>query len=414
MSPNKSVFSKKKIILGITASIAAYKAASICSKLTGMGADVIPVMTPNALNFITPLTLSSISGNKTIVDQFENQKEIYHISLSHSADVFLIAPASADVISKISYGTGDNFLTTSAISAICPVLIAPAMNESMYLDPVVQQNINNLKESGKYFFIGPASGKLACGEEGQGRMEDEDIIIERLGELLKYKSDLRGKKILITAGGTKEFIDPVRYISNKSSGKMGYALAEEARSRGAEEVILVSASEKSLKPYGVKIVYASDTEEMRSALLEHLEDSHIVIMAAAVSDIVPIKKYNFKLKKKDDILSKIGFKENENILELLAKKKKKDQYLVGFAAETDYSIRNVNEKLKGKNIDMIVGNDISIEGIGMGSDYNEVDLIRQDGSVKKLSRDKKRIIARGIWDEIIENLSAVKNKQEGQ
>jgi len=408
--PNKSVFSKKKIILGITASIAAYKAASICSKLTGMGAGVIPVITPNALNFIAPLTLSSISGNKTIVDQFENQKKIYHISLSHSADVFLIAPASADVVSKLSYGIGDNFLTTSVISATCPVLIAPAMNESMYLDPVIQKNINHLKESGKYFFVGPASGKLACGEEGLGRMEDEDVIIERLGELLKYKSDLKGKNILITAGGTKEFIDPVRFISNKSSGKMGYALAEEAHFRGAKKVILISAAEKSVKPYGVEVVYAGDTAEMKRALLEYLEDSNIIIMAAAVSDIVPIKKYNFKLKKKDDILSKIRFKENENILELLAEKKKEDQYLVGFAAETDYSVEFVKGKLKHRNIDIIVGNDISVEGIGMGSDYNEVDLIRQDGTVKKLARDKKRIIARGIWDEIIENLNVVKNR----
>ena len=410
MSPNKSVFSKKKIILGITASIAAYKAASICSKLTAMDAEVIPVMTPNALNFITPLTLSSISGNKTIVDQFENQEKIYHISLSHSADAFLIAPASIDVISKLSYGIGDNFLTTSAISATCPVLVAPAMNESMYLDSVIQKNINHLKESGKYFFVGPASGKLACGEEGLGRMEDEDVIIERLGELLKYNSDLEGKKILITAGGTKEFIDPVRYISNKSSGKMGYALAGEAYFRGAKKVILISAAVNLVQPFGVEIKYTGSTADMKKALLEYLEDSNIIIMAAAVSDIVPLKKYDFKLKKKDDILSKIKFKENENILELLAEKKKKGQYLVGFAAETDYSVEAVKEKLKGRNIDMIVGNDISVEGSGMDSDYNEVDLIRQDGYVKKLARDKKRIIARGIWDEIIKNLNTVKNR----
>ncbi|HEY4696329.1 MAG TPA: bifunctional phosphopantothenoylcysteine decarboxylase/phosphopantothenate--cysteine ligase CoaBC [Candidatus Hydromicrobium sp.] len=404
MSLNKSVFLKKKIVLGITASIAAYKAASICSRLTGMGAEVVPVMTPNALNFITPITLSSISGNKTIVDQFTNQKKIYHISLSHSADIFLIAPASADTISKLSYGIGDNFLTTSAISAACPVLVAPAMNESMYLDPVIQKNIKQLKESGKYFFVGPKSGRLACGEEGLGRMEDEDIIIERLGELLKYNSDLKGKKVLITAGGTREFIDSVRYISNKSSGKMGYTLAEEAYFRGAKKVILISAAGNLAPPYGVKIEYAPDTAEMKKALLEYLNGSNIIIMAAAVSDIIPVKKYDFKLKKKDDILSRIRFKENENILELLAEKKKKGQYLVGFAAESDYSVEAVMEKVKGRNIDMIVGNDISREGIGMESDYNEVDIIRQDGSVKKLARDKKRIIARGIWDEIIKSL----------
>ena len=404
MSLNKSVFLKKKIVLGITASIAAYKAASICSRLTGMGAEVVPVMTPNALNFITPITLSSISGNKTIVDQFTNQKKIYHISLSHSADIFLIAPASADTFSKLSYGIGDNFLTTSAISAACPVLVAPAMNESMYLDPVIQKNIKRLKESGKYFFVGPKSGRLACGEEGLGRMEDEDIIIERLGELLKYNSDLKGKKVLITAGGTREFIDSVRYISNKSSGKMGYTLAEEAYFRGAKKVILISAAGNLAPPYGVKIEYTGDTAEMKKALLEYLNGSNIIIMAAAVSDIIPVKKYDFKLKKKDDILSRIRFKENENILELLAEKKKKGQYLVGFAAESDYSVEAVMEKVKGRNIDMIVGNDISREGIGMESDYNEVDIIRQDGSVKKLARDKKRIIARGIWDEIIKSL----------
>jgi len=375
-----------------------------------MGADVIPVMTPNALNFITPVTLSSISGNKTVVEQFTNQKKIYHISLSHSADIFLIAPASADTISKLSYGIGDNFLTTSVISATCPVLIAPAMNESMYLDPVIQKNIQRLKETGKYFFIGPKGGKLACGEEGLGRLEDEDIIIDRIGELLSYNSDLKGKKVVITAGGTREFIDAVRYISNKSSGKMGYALAEEAYFRGAGKVILISTTKNLPLPYGVKVEYTGDTAEMKKALLKYFSGSNITIMAAAVSDIIPLKKYDFKLKKKDDILSKIKFKENENILELLAEKKKKDQYLVGFAAETDYSVEAVKEKLKGRNIDMIVGNDISAEGIGMDSDYNEVDLIRQDGSVKKLARDKKRIIARGIWDEIIKNLNTVKNR----
>jgi phosphopantothenoylcysteine decarboxylase/phosphopantothenate--cysteine ligase len=399
----KSIFLKKKIVLGVTASIAAYKAASICSRLAGMGADVIPVMTPNALNFITPVTLSSISGNKTIVEQFTNQKKIYHISLSHSADIFLIAPASADTISKLSYGIGDNFLTTSVISATCPVLIAPAMNESMYLDPVIQKNIQRLKETGKYFFIGPKGGKLACGEEGLGRLEDEDIIIDRIGELLSYNSDLKGKKVVITAGGTREFIDAVRYISNKSSGKMGYALAEEAYFRGAGKVILISTTKNLPLPYGVKVEYTGDTAEMKKALLKYFSGSNITIMAAAVSDIIPLKKYDFKLKKKDDILSRIRFKENENILKLLAEKKKKNQYLVGFAAESGYSGKDVMEKIKDKNIDMIVANDISREGIGMESDYNEVDIIKRDGTVRKLARDKKRIIARGIWDEIIKS-----------
>lgn len=404
MTLSKSIFIKKKIILGITASIAAYKAATICSRLKERGADVIPVMTPNALNFIAPITFSSISGNRTIVEQFVNQKKIYHISLSHSADVFLIAPASADTISKLSYGIGDNFLTTSAIAATCPVLIAPAMNESMYLNGVIQKNIQELKKSGKYFFIGPKSGKLACGEKGQGRLEDEDAIIKRLEELLVYRTDLTGKKIMITAGGTREFIDPVRYISNKSSGKMGYALAEEAYFRGASGVILISATKNLPPPYGVKVEYAENTEEMKKSLLEHKDDVDVIIMAAAISDIIPVQKYDFKLKKKNDILSRIEFKENEDILKILSRRKKKGRYLVGFAAESGYSISDIMEKIKDKNVDMIVANDISREEIGMDSDFNEVDIVKRDGSVKKLAKDRKRIIARGIWDEIIKNL----------
>ena len=407
MALNKSIFFKKKIVLGITASIAAYKAASICSRLVGMGAVVIPVMTPNSLNFINPITFSSISGNKTIIDQFRNQKIIYHISLSHSADIFLIAPASADTISKLSYGIGDNFLTTSAISAKCPVLIAPAMNESMYLDPIIQKNIQRLERSGKYFFTGPKSGKLACGEVGLGRLEDEEIIIEKLGELLSHSNDLKGKKIIITAGGTKEFIDTVRYISNKSSGKMGRALAGEAYFRGASEVILISTAKNLSPPYGVKVVYVENTGEMKESLLKYFANSDIIIMAAAVSDIIPVHKYDFKLKKKNDILSKIKFKENEDILKILAERKKKGQYLIGFAAESGCSTIDIMEKIKDKNADMIVANDISKEGIGMDSDFNEVDIIKKDGSVKKLARDKKSIIARGIWDEITKSLITV-------
>jgi len=402
---DKSIFEKKKIVLGITASIAAYKAASICSRLTGMGARVIPVMTPNALNFIGPVTFSSISGNKTIVDQFVNEEKIHHISLSHSADVFLIAPASADIISKLSYGVCDNFLTTSAVSATCPVLIAPAMNESMYLDPAIKRNIQRLKEEGKYFFTGPSSGSLACGEKGLGRLEDEDVILERLGELIAYSSDLKGKKVVITAGGTREFIDTVRYISNKSSGKMGHALAEEAYFRGAGKIFLISTAKNLPKPYGAEIKYVESSSQMKKEVLKLFGGSDITIMAAAVSDIVPEKKYNFKLEKKNGILSKIKFKENENILGYLSENKKKSQYLVGFSAENGLDIKNVPRKIKGKSIDMMVANDISKEGIGMESDYNQVDIVKADSTVKKLAKDKKRIIARGIWDEIVKDLN---------
>jgi phosphopantothenoylcysteine decarboxylase / phosphopantothenate---cysteine ligase len=401
---DKSVFSKKRIVLGVTASIAAFKAASICSRLTGLGADVFPVMTPGALNFISPITFSAISGNETIVEQFADKNEISHISLSRSSDTFLIAPASANTISKLSYGVGDNFLTTSAIAAKCPVLIAPAMNDSMYQDDLIKENIERLRSSGKFFFVGPATGKLACGEEGMGRLEDEETIIERLAWLMGYSKDLSGKRVIITAGGTREFIDRVRYISNRSSGKMGYALAEEAYFRGAREVILISTVKNLSPPYGVKLVYVESTEDMKGAILGYFKSGDITIMAAAVSDITPVKKYDFKLRKKDDILSKISFKENENILKLLAEKKKENQYLVGFAAEEGSSFKDVRVKFVDSKIDMIVANDISREDIGMESDYNEVSILKEDGVSRKLKKDRKRIIAREIYDRILKDL----------
>ncbi|MBN1383432.1 MAG: bifunctional 4'-phosphopantothenoylcysteine decarboxylase/phosphopantothenoylcysteine synthetase, partial [Elusimicrobia bacterium] len=233
-----------------------------------------------------------------------------------------------------------------------------------------------------------------------GRLEDEEIIIEKLGELLSHSNDLKGKKIIVTAGGTKEFIDTVRYISNKSSGKMGHALAGEAYFRGASEVILISTAKNLSPPYGVKVEYVENTGEMKESLLKYFANSDIIIMAAAVSDIIPVQKYDFKLKKKNDILSKIKFKENEDILKILAERKKKGQYLIGFAAESGYSTIDIMEKIKDKNVDMIIANDISKEEIGMDSDFNEVDIIKKDGSIKKLARNEKRIIARGIWDEI--------------
>jgi len=401
---DKSFFSKKRIVLGVTASIAAFKAASICSRLKGLGADVFPVMTPGALNFISPTTFSSISGNETIVEQFANKKEISHISLSHSSDAFLIAPTSANTISKLSYGVGDNFLTTSVIAAKCPVLIAPAMNDSMYQDDLIKENIERLKGSGKFFFVGPATGKLACGEEGMGRLENEEVIIERLAWLMDYSKDLKGKRVIVTAGGTREFIDRVRYISNKSSGKMGYALAEEAYFRGAREVILISTVKNLPTPYGVKLYYVESTDDMKKAILGHFKSGDITIMAAAVSDIIPAKKYDFKLRKKDGILSKISFRENENILKILAEKKKKNQYLVGFAAEEGSSFKDAWVKFEESKIDMIVANDISREDIGMESDYNEVSVLKRDGNLRKLKKDRKRLIAREIYDEISKDL----------
>lgn len=401
---NVSILKKKKILLGITGSIAAYKAAGLCSKLINYEAEVFPVMTPSALNFINPITFSVISGKKTLIEQFKNEEKVYHIELSHNVDIILIAPATANTISKLAAGICDNFLTTTVISSNCPVLLAPAMNQSMYLNEIIQKNIKKLEETGKYFIIEPEKGRLACGEEGIGRFASEEKIIEKAVQIISYSEDLKGKKIIVTAGGTKEYIDSVRFISNKSSGKMGYSLAQEAFFRGADEVLLISTVKNLPAPYGVKMCYVSTTNEMKNEILNYFESTDIIIMAAAVSDIIPVKEFNYKLKKNDDIISKLNFKENINILQLLSKRKNTKQFLAGFSAESGENIENAKEKIAGKKIDMIILNDISRNDIGFGSDYNEVILIDKKGILKKIPKNKKNIISRLIWDEIVNNL----------
>jgi len=401
---NSPIFLGKKIVLGITASIAAYKAAYICSRLTAGGAEVIPVMTPRAVNFVNPITFSSLSGNETITSQFVNQGRIYHISLSQSADAYLIAPASADVICKLAHGICDDFLTTSAMAAKCPVLIAPAMNEAMYRDEAVQDSIEKLEGMGKYQLAGPAKGSLACGDSGWGRMEDEEAIINRLSGLLMASRELKGKKVLISAGGTREYMDSVRFISNASSGRMGYALAQEAFFRGAEDVVLVSAAGERPVPYGVRVIYVENTSQMKKAMLDEMPHSHIIIMAAAVSDVVPEKRSKDKISKKDGLLESFKFKLNENILEILSTNKTGKQFLLGFAAESGYNIEDVRRKFSGRDVDMIVVNDISQAGRGIGSDFNEVEIITEGSDPVRIPRDTKRIIARGILDEVIKKI----------
>ncbi|MCE5330236.1 bifunctional phosphopantothenoylcysteine decarboxylase/phosphopantothenate--cysteine ligase CoaBC [bacterium] len=399
------ILKNKTIILGVTGGIAAYKSAYICSGLVKEGAKVFPVFTDNALNFINPVTLSAISGNKVIIDMFENQEKIYHIDLAQSSDAILIAPASANTISKIACGICDNFLTTVVAAARCPVLIAPAMNESMWGNTIIQDNIAKLKELGNYFFCGPSEGYLACGSTGIGRLEKEEKIIESLINLLEINDDLKGKSVLITAGGTKENIDAVRYISNYSSGKMGYALAAEAKFRGAKRVILISTSRDIAKIYGTETYFVNNTKEMKEKVLEFFDDIDVTIMAAAVSDIIPEQTYDYKLKKNQDIISKLKFIENENILKILSGLKRDNQVLVGFAAESGENIEYGFEKINRNKIDIIVVNDISRDDIGFESDYNEVVIIDSNGEVKKINKAKKRIIAREIINEIIKKLN---------
>ncbi len=399
-----SPFNGKNIVLAVTGSIAAYKACYICSSLVKRRANVIPVMTPNSLNFINPITLSTISGNKAVIESFKNQKDAYHVSLAHSADLILIAPATANTIAKIANGVCDNFLTTTVLAANCPVVIAPAMNESMYLNKFTQKNLEKLADAGNFFILGTKKGRLACGEFGRGNLEEEVKIIERCLELLNINEDLKGKKVLISAGGTKEYIDEVRFISNTSSGKMGYALAEEAVFRGADEVVLVTSRKDLAVPYKVKAVHAQNSKEMKEEILKYFPGSDITIMAAAISDIVPVSKYPYKLKKKNDILSKLKFKKSENILGMLEKNKKSNQVLIGFAAESAGNIDNAFEKIEGKNIDFIVANNISRKDIGFGSDFNEVVIIDKDKGKQRIKKAKKRIIARKIFYKIINNL----------
>jgi len=394
----------KKIILGITGGIAAYKSANICSKLKKKGVDVFPVMTPNAVKFISPVTLSTLSGNKTIVDMFENHEKVYHICLPQSCDAILIAPASANTISKIANGICDNFLTTSVVSSYCPVLIAPAMNENMWFNPIIQENIEKLTTYGRYFFSSPSEGMLACHTEGKGRLQDEEKIIKDLEDIVFLQNDLKGKKVLITAGGTRENIDSVRYISNYSSGKMGYELAMEAVFRGADDVVLVTAAKNTKKILKGKTFFVDNTSQMKEKMLEFFEESDIIIMAAAVSDIIPEKSFDYKLKKDEGLLENLKFKINENILDLVLKKKKINQVIVGFAAESSENIENAKEKMKNKDIDFLVLNDISRNDIGFDSDFNEVFILDKNGNVKKVSRAKKRLIAREIINSIIKCL----------
>ncbi|MDD5658409.1 MAG: bifunctional phosphopantothenoylcysteine decarboxylase/phosphopantothenate--cysteine ligase CoaBC [Actinomycetota bacterium] len=401
---DRRILKDKKIILGVTGGIAAYKAAYICSMLVKAKARIFPVFTDNALNFISPVTLSAISGNKAITGMFENQEKIYHVDLAQSSDAILIAPASANTISKIACGICDNFLTTAVAASKCPVLIAPAMNERMWSNPIIQENIIKLRELGNYFFCGPSEGYLACGSAGMGRLEKEEKIIENLIDLLNTSNDLNGKNVLITAGGTKESIDAVRYISNYSSGKMGYALAAEAKFRGAQKVILISACQDMGKAYGADTYFVNTTKEMKEKILEFFDGMDVIIMAAAVSDIIPEKTYEYKLKKNQDLISKIKFIENENILKILSGLKSKKQVLVGFAAESGENIEYGLEKIKRNKIDMIVVNDISRNDIGFKSDYNEVVIIDYKGEIKKIAKEKKRIIAREIINEIIKKL----------
>ncbi len=389
----------KNIVLGISGGIAAYKACDIVSNLVKKGAHVDCIMTRNAVEFITPLSLQSISQNKVIMDMFEKTAnwEIEHISLAKKADLLVIAPATANIIGKLAAGIADDMLSTTVMATKAPVLIAPAMNTNMYNHPIVQANINRLKSLG-FRFIPPASGRLACGDVGEGKLAPVETIVAEIEKLLTKPQDFSGKKILVTAGPTREAIDPVRFISNHSSGKMGYALAEAAVFRGAD-VTLISGPVALPKPFGLdSFIAVESAAEMHRAVMENYPKTDIIIMAAAVGDFTPKQKSSQKIKKGDGLLTL----ELEKATDILAElgKVKGTRFLVGFAAETQKVQEYAGAKLIQKNLDFIVANDLTQEGAGFGAETNIVKILDASGKVEEFPLMSKLELSHIILDRI--------------
>jgi len=388
----------KSVVVGVCGGIAAYKAVDMVSRLKKQGAEVDVIMTEHAVKFVTPLTFRSLSHRPVITDMFEvpEQWDIKHISLAQKADLFVIAPATANIIGKLAAGIADDMLSTTVMATKAPVLIVPAMNYNMYANPILQENIEKLKSMG-YRFMEPDTGMMAEGTSGKGRLPEPAAIVETIVGILKTGRDYEGLKVLVTAGPTREPIDPVRYITNHSSGKMGYAVAEAAVERGAE-VLLVSGPVWVEKPAGVNLVAVTTAKEMYAAVMENYKAYDIVIMAAAVADYRPAEVSGIKIKKKDDEMTLILEKNNDIAKEV--GKVKGSRILVGFCAETNDLLENAKKKIKIKNLDMIVANDVTMEGAGFGTDTNIITVVRKDGSVLELPMMSKLSAAHRIMDEI--------------
>lgn len=390
----------KNIIIGVTGGIAIYKTLDLISKLKKENANIEVIMTKAATEFITPLTFQTMSQNRVHFDMFGlvNEMEVEHISLAKKADVILVAPATANTLGKIANGIADNLLTTVIMATNKKVVFAPAMNTQMYKNPIVQNNIIKLKELG-YEFINPGEGRLACGDEGTGKMAEPIQIIEYLKSLFTEK-DLVGKKIIVTAGPTQEAIDPVRYVTNRSSGKMGYALAKEASRRGAD-VVLISGPTDLEIPNGIKFERVNTTQEMLEKISLYFDDADVLIKAAAPSDYKPRHFSDRKIKKETgkDIL-KMDFEKNPDIAAYFGARKKNNQLIVGFAAETEDLLENAVNKIKSKNLDFIIANDVTMEGAGFEVDTNIVSIIYKDGTVENLPIMRKSELAKIIIDRI--------------
>ena len=389
----------KTVLLGITGSIAAYKIAYLASALHKLHADVHVLMTENATHFINPITFETLTGNKCLVDTFDRnfQFQVEHVSIAKKADVVMIAPASADVIGKLANGLADDMLTTTVMACRCQKILAPAMNTAMYENPVVQDNIRKLQTYG-YEVITPASGYLACGDTGAGKMPEPETLLEYILKEAAFQKDLAGKKLLVTAGPTQEAIDPVRCLTNHSSGKMGYAIAKMAMLRGAE-VTLVSGPTAIEPPLFVKVVPVTSARDMFEAVTGLSDEQDIIIKAAAVADYRPKQVSEDKVKKKDDQAS-IELERTDDILKYLGQHKKQGQFLCGFSMETRDMLRNSRAKLEKKNLDMVAANNLKVEGAGFQGDTNVLTLITQDEEVS-LPLMSKEDAALKILDKIL-------------
>lgn len=390
----------KTVLLAVTGSIAAYKIANLASALVKLHADVHVLMTQNATNFINPITFETLTSHKCLVDTFDRnfQYSVEHVSLAKKADVVLIAPASANVIGKIANGIADDMLTTTIMACTCKKIISPAMNTNMFYNPIVQDNLQKLERFG-YEVIAPASGYLACGDIGAGKMPEPETLLAYIQKEVACEKDLSGKKILITAGATRESIDPVRFITNHSSGKMGTAIARAAMLRGAE-VTLVAAHMEAKPPLFVDVVHVKSAADMFEAVTSRAPEMDIIIKAAAVADYTPETTADSKMKKKDGDLT-IPLKRTQDILKHLGANKPEGQFLCGFSMETDNVIENSRKKLDSKNADMICANSLRTAGAGFGTDTNMITLITRDGETE-LELMSKDAAAHKILDKILQ------------
>ena len=389
----------KTVVLGVSGSIAAYKAANLASLLKKQHADVHVIMTENALQFITPVTFETLTGNKCLTDTFDRnfQFHVEHVELAKRADLLVVAPASANVMARLAHGMADDMLTTTALACRCPKLIAPAMNTRMYENPVTQDNMELLKKYG-WQVIEPEVGHLACGDTGKGKFPEERLIVEHILNEIAHKKDMEGMHVLVTAGPTMEAIDPVRFISNHSTGNMGYAIARICRQRGAE-VTLVTGRTNLPRPAGIDIVDIKSAQDMFEAVTSRSKEQDLIIKAAAVADYRPAVVAEEKVKKADGDMS-IALERTQDILASLGEHKQPGQVLCGFAMETENMVEHALGKLKKKNLDLIVANNVKVEGAGFGTDTNVVTLIT-DEEIRELALMKKEEVAQQLVDELL-------------